>query len=270
MNYVKKIFKLFKIRNLFIWIYKKIKKISILIIKKIWRLKKFFYIIPFALLVSISQNISSRSQLEFSFSGMIGNQVDKQFYQLRHVGLIKNKSKEKNTITNIGLVVWENDSKTRTLRDGFGPMWMIDNKTGKEIKLPLVIEGREAINIDIFNKFFIKGTADEKLLTTRKPVMSGSSSYLIPRDDYQLTFIDINDNEFSEDGKLINRDVVDMNWTLENYCGDTYYNRSWLCQKQRIKIVDCKIMFKIKMLFHWLGMESIGNLIYRMLTNFEK
>ena len=182
--------------------------------------------------------------------------------------MIKNKSKEKNTITNINLVVWEDDSKTKTLRDGFGPSRMIDNRTGEEIKLPLVIEGREAVDVDIFNKIYIKGTSDEKLLVARKPVVFGSL-FVLPKYDYQLTFTDINYNEFSEDGKLINRDVVDMNWTLENYCGEVNC-KFFPCLKQKIKIVDCKIMFKIKTLFHWLGMESIGNLIYRMGTNFEK
>lgn len=259
---------LLKIWNLFILICKKIKKFITLICKKIWKFKIFIYIIPFTLLVSISQNISSRSQLEFSFSGTAGGQVDEQYYQYRHGGLIKNKSKEKNTITNIRLVVWEDDNKTKALRDSFGPSWMIDNRTGEEIKLPLVIEGREAVDVGIFNKFYIKGTSDEKLLTARNPIIPGSP-YTLPKYDYQLTFTDINDNEFNEDGKLINRDVIDMNWMLENYCGEIHYKFS-SCLIQKIKIVDCKIMFKIKILFHWLGMESIGDLIYKIGTNFEK
>lgn len=252
-------------------ILRKIKIFFLFVCKKIWEVRKFFYIIPFALLISISQNLSTRSQLEFAFSGTAGGPITENgelYYQFRHGGMIKNKSKEKNTITNIGLVVWGDDREESTLRDSFGPSWMVDNRTGEKIKLPLVIEGREAIDVDIFNRFLIKGTSDEVLVSARRPVTPGSPVTL-PKYDYQLTFTDINDNEFDERGKLINRDVVNMNGTLDNYCGDMHY-KLWPCLAQKVKIVDSKIMFKIKNLFHWFGMESLGDLIYKIGTNFEK
>jgi len=252
-------------------IFRKIRSLIIFVCKKIWKIRKAFYIIPIALLISISQNISSRSQLEFSFSGKAGGPVTengKLYYQFRHGGLIKNKSKEKNTITSINLVVWADDSEESTLRDGFGPSWMVDNRTGEKIKLPLIIEGREAIDVDIFNQLFVQGTEDEKLLSARQPIAPGSP-ITIPKYDYQLTFTDINGNEFDERGKLINRDVVDMNWTLSNYCGDVHY-KFWPCLIQKAKIVDSKIMFGIKNIFHWFGMESIGDSFYKFGTNFEK
>src|SRR3989344_8001604 len=99
---------------------------------------------------------------------------------------------------------------------------MNDNRTGEKIKLPLIIESREAVDVDIFNQLFVQGTEDEKLLSARQPIAPGSP-FTVPKYDYQLTFTDINSNEFDERGKLINRDVVDMNWTLSNYCGDTHY-----------------------------------------------
>jgi|SRR3989344_1498319 len=262
---------LLKIWNIIVLIFKKIKISLLFACKKIWQVRKIFYIIPFALLISISQNLSSRSQLEFSFSGTAGGPIienNELYYQFRHGGMIKNKSKEKNTITNISLVVWEDDKEESTLRDGFGPSWMIDNRTGEKIKLPLVIEGREAIDVDIFNKFLVKGTSDEQLVSARKPVAPGSP-FTLPKYDYQLTFTDINDNEFDERGKLINRDVVNMNWTLDNYCGKIHY-KFLPCLTQKAKIVDSKIMFKIKNLFHWFGMESLGDSIYKFGTNFEK
>ena len=262
---------LIKTKNWIIVIIRKIKSFVILVCKKLWSIRKALYIIPFALLISISQNLSTRSQLEFSFSGKAGGPVvenNQLYYQFRHGGLIKNKSKEKNTITNIGLVVWSNDKEDSALRDGFGPSWMIDNRTGKEIKLPLVIEGREAVDVDIFNKFIVQGTSDEQLVSAVKPVTPGSG-FTIPKYDYQITFTDINDNEFDEKGRLVNRDVIDMNWTLENYCGEIHY-KFWPCLIQKTKISDSKFMFKIKTLFHWFGMESIGDSIYKLGTNFEK
>ncbi|MDP2364752.1 MAG: hypothetical protein Q8M94_13420, partial [Ignavibacteria bacterium] len=102
----------------------------------------------------------------------------------------------------------------------------------------------------------------------RKPVASGSPLTL-PKYDYQLTFTDINDNEFDERGKLINRDVVNMNWTLESYC-DNVHSKFWPCLIQKVKIVDSKIMFRMKSLFHWFGMESVGDSVYKIGTNFEK
>ncbi|MFH1194012.1 MAG: hypothetical protein V1661_03385 [bacterium] len=68
---------------------------------------------------------------------------------------------------------------------------------------------------------------------------------------------------------LINRDAVNMNWTLENYCRKDRY-KFWSCNLQKLKILDSKLMFEIKGFFHWLGMESIGDSIYRIGTNFEK
>ncbi|MBM2817954.1 MAG: hypothetical protein HW401_544 [Parcubacteria group bacterium] len=260
-----------KIRDTIVLIFRKIRNLIIYICKKVWQIRKAFYIIPIALLISISQNISSRSQLEFSFSGKSGGQVmenGKLYYQFRHGGLIKNKSKEKNTITSINLVVWADDKEESTLRDGYGPSWMIDNRTGEKIKLPLIVEGREAIDVDIFNQLFVQGTEDEKLLPARQPTVQGSP-FTIPKYDFQLTFTDINSNEFDERGKLINRDVVDMNWTISNYCGDVHY-KILPCLIQKAKIVDSKIMFRIKNIFHWFGMESIGDSLYKIGTNFEK
>lgn len=258
---------LIKLKNWFYLIFKIIKNFVVLI----YKIKKIFYFIPFVLLISVSQNLSTRSQLEFYFSGKAGGQVlenNQLYYQFRHGGLIKNKSKEKNTITNIGLVVWANDKEESTLRDGFGPSWIIDNRTGKEIKLPLVIEGREAVDVDIFNKFIVQGTSDEQLAFAVKPVVLGSV-FTMPRYDYQLTFTDINDNEFDEKGVLVNRDVINMNWTLESYCGDVHY-KFWPCLIQKAKITDSKFMFEIKKIFHWFGMESIGDAVYKTGTNFEK
>lgn len=251
--------------------YHKFKEKLANIFKKIWKIRKIIYVIPFGLLISISQNISSRSQLEFYFSGTAGGVVmenETPYYQFRHGGIIKNKSKEKNTITSINLLVWEDENQDKTLRDGFGPDWMIDNRTGEKIKLPLIIEGREAIDVDIYNKLYLEGTEDYKLLMARKPIAPGSL-FTLPKYDYQLTFTDINDNEFDEQGKLINRDIVNMNRTLGHYCDDIHYE-FWPCLREKIKIADCKFMFKIKTIFHWLGMESIGDLIYKLGTNFEK
>lgn len=118
------------------------------------------------------------------------------------------------------------------------------------------------------NKFIVQGTSDEQLVTAVKPVAPGSG-FTIPKYDYQLTFTDINDNEFDEKGRLVNRDVINMNWTLENYCGEVHY-KFWPCLIQKAKISDSKFMFEIKTLFHWFGMESIGDSIYKIGTNFEK
>jgi hypothetical protein len=260
-----------KIWATIILVIKKIQKFVLFICRKIWKNRKVFYIIPIALLISVSQNLSSRSQLEFSFSGKAGGPITengKLYYLFRHGGLIKNKSKEKNTITSINLVVWENEKEESALRDGLGPSWIINNRTEQKIKLPLIIEGREAMDVDVFNKLFVEGSEDEKLLPEQRPVSPGSP-FLVPKYDYQLTFTDINDNEFDEYGKLVNRDLVNMNWTISNYCGNVHY-KFYPCVFQKIKMVDVKIMFTLKNIFHWLGMESIGDSLYKIGTDFEK
>ena len=245
---------LIKFKNWLYLVFKIIKKFVVLV----YKIKSILYFIPFVLLISVSQNLSARSQLEFYFSSKAGGPVlenNQLYYQFRHGGLIKNKSKEKNTITNIGLVVWANNKKDSALRDGFGPSLMIDNRTGKEIKLPMVIEGREAVDVDIFNKFIVQGTSDEQLVFAVKPVVLGSD-FTIPKYDYQLIFTDINDNEFDEKGILVNRDVINMNWTLENYCGDVHY-KFWPCLKQKAKITDSKFMFEIKRFFIGLAWKAL-------------
>lgn len=241
---------------------------------KVWigSVKKIAVVIPLALLISISQNLSSRSELEFSFSGAAGGPVTEEgalYYQYRHEGLILNRSKEKNTITNIGLVVWANERQEEVLRDGYGPSWMTEEKSGESIKLPLVIEGREAVHIAIYNKFLVEGSEDEKLLKKVKHVGPREAGLTIPAYTYELTFSDVNGNEFDQRGRLINRDLIDMNWTLDSYCGELHYKLG-LCESQKIKIQIVRIVFKIKTFFHWFGMENIGDLIYQIFAGFEK
>ena len=224
------------------------------------------YIVVLTFLFSISQNLNARSQLSFQFRGYAGGIVDKKvkaedlYYQTNHEGIIANHSQVKNTITNISLIVWDDpDKKEHILRDSMGPSWMIDERTGQEIKLPLIIEGKEAIKVQIFNKFPFEGT-DKDLILTEKPTQPGSVFY-IHKYNYELTFTDINGNEFDEHGKLINRDVIDLNWTLSNVCDEVHYKK-WPCREEKLKIVYVKVMFKIRNIFHWLGLENVGSTLY--------
>lgn len=239
----------------------------------LWRHKKILYIIPIVSLISISQNLSSRSQLEFyNFAGSGHAGIEKQkgnkieYYEIYHYGVIKNRSKDKNTITQMNLMVFDDKDRCKYLSDRLAPTWMSDNRTDKKIKLPLIIEGREAIDITVYNKFYPKGSVDDALLSATVQI---SPNFYLPKYRYELTFTDINNNEFDQFGNLMNRDLINMTFILGNYCGDGRY-KFWSCQIQKIKIAVCKFMFKIKIAFHWLGMENIGDSIYRLGTSFDK
>jgi hypothetical protein len=215
-------------------------------------------------LFSISQNLSLSSRLSFQFKSYAGDIIDRKasplMYGTRHEGMIVNRSSAKNTITNISLLVW-NDATKRDgiLRDSFGPTKMVDRRNGKEIKLPLVIEGREAIAVEIYNNFIFEGI-DKELLLAMEPTQPGSI-FLQHKHDYELTFSDINGNEFTESGEPVNRDVVDLNWTLSNFCGQDRY-KPWPCRKEKGKIGYVKVVFKIRNMLSWFGLENVGNLFY--------
>jgi len=241
--------------------------------QKLWKHRKILYIIPVISLISISQNLSSRSQLEFyNFAGSGHAGIEKQngkdieYYEIYHDGIIKNRSKDKNTITQINLMVFDDKDRYKYLSDRLGPTWMSDNRTSKKIKLPLIIEGREAMYINVYNKLYPKGSVDNDLLSATVQISPG---FYLPKYRYELTFTDINNNEFDQSGNLLNRDVMNMTFTLGNYCGEGRY-KFWPCQTQKIKIAVCKLTFKTKIAFHWLGMENIGDSIYRIGTCFDK
>lgn len=237
---------------------------------KYFKKKKVFkvglYVAALTFLFSISQNLSSRSELSFQFAGYAGGLVDEKSnppnYQINHGGIIANRSQIKNTIMGIDLVVWADpDRKDKILAGGSGNTWIVDQNTGKEIKLPLVIEGKEAVKVNIFNKFPFEDV-DKDLILAMKPTQPGSVFY-IHKYEYELIFTDINGNEFSQKGTLINHDVIDLNWTLGNVCDGIHYKK-WPCREEKVKIQYVKVVFSIRNAFHRFGLENVGNYFYEI------
>ena len=206
-------------------------------------------------LISISQSFSARSKLRFIFHGSSGEPIQKEamlFYRYRFDGVIKNQSTIKNSIIQINLVVWKDQDMDSTLRFGSFPISITDLADKKEFKLPFLIEGREARNLEIVYEIPVPGTGDEQLLREIREVVPG---FYLPKHKYELAFEDINDNLFSQDGKLLNREVIDLNWTLPNTYGDLKHWNPIPFLVHKARIYYSQLRFFARKLFYHFGVD---------------
>ena len=206
-------------------------------------------------LISISQSFSARSKLRFVFTGSSGEPIQKEamlFYRYRFTGVIKNQSTIKNSIIRIHLVVWKDQDMDSTLRFGNVPISITDLADKKEFKLPIVIEGREARDLEIVYEIPVPGTGDEQLLREIREVVPG---FYLPKHKYELAFEDINDNLFSQDGKFLNREVIDLNWTLPNTYGDLKHWNPIPFLVHKARIYYSQLRFFARKLFYHFGVD---------------
>lgn len=194
-------------------------------------------------------------RFSYDFSGSSGRSYTKdakQYYKFTFSGDIKNHSLNPNTVSRIYMVVWKDKKKDATLRFGYGH-YQITDQEGKVLKEPLVFAPREAKKLEIVNDSLITGTADEKLLSEFTKVFP-NSDVLLPKHNYQLAFEDPDGNMFDQNGKLLSRELINLNWTLENTFTKLKDGKYWPFVNHKLKIQLAKIRLMRRRFVRWLGM----------------
>lgn len=225
--------------------------------------------VSFALLYTIFGSLRKSYKLKFesSWSSGFGFHTylpDKLTYAtIVFKGLLKNQSLDPNTLTDVYLVVWRNYKRNSTIRYGCAGVTVKNLESGQEIKLPLLLEPREAKNLEITIEFPVTGTSDQKILgsyNTNKPtayvvknrlerLLLGWKMRANRKTNYELAFEDVNENLFDMSGNLRNKREINLQHTLSNYLG-------WKWYRQKVKIYWVRFKFFGKLLLKRFGIFS--------------
>ena len=174
----------------------------------------------FTLFYTISQNLKKKPKFKFDFrasSGSFHAQDNLEYYRLTYDGYIKNQSIEPNSITNICYAVWGNKAKTKTLSYSGQPCSITDSPNSKKtpLDLPLSFKPRESKHLKIEFDIVLTGTHDKGLVEAVEEVGQNPKLYL-PKYQYRLTFKDVNENLFDDQGIIRSQKLIDFWWTLPN------------------------------------------------------
>ena len=209
-----------------------------------------------ALIYTVFQSLRRRPKFKFDFSSRNGtfSNEDKLLYDtITFKGTLKNQSLDPNSISRIFLVAWKNREKNETLRNGFGGITIKNTANDEEIKLPIPFAPKEAMALEIICKFAVTGTSDEKLLSEFVPIRPGSQ-LLRPKYEYELAFEDVNENLFDQNGKLCNREEINLRWTLPNSTRNIHNGVYWPFIKHKFKIVWSRVRFRWKIILQSFGL----------------
>lgn len=209
----------------------------------------------FSLPYLVGKQRRALARFSYDFSGSSGKAYakdGKQHYIFTFNGDIKNHSLNPNTITKIYLVVWKDSRRESTLRFGYGH-YAITDAQGNKLSEPLVFAPRESKKLEIVNDSIVEGTADEKILTEVYKVYPDSNVYL-PKHQYQLAFEDQDGNMFDHNGRLISRELIDLNWTLENTFSKLKEGKYSPFIHHKIKIQKARFKLCWRKFIRWLGM----------------
>jgi hypothetical protein len=193
-------------------------------------------------------------RFSFDFSGQEGQGFKKDshnYYKFTFTGTVINHSLDTSTILRFYLVVWDDKKKVSTLRFGFGAH-SIDDNSGTLYKEPVLFSPKESKKLTVVFESIIDGTQDEKLLSEIEPVFENSNVYL-PKHRYELVFEDSDHNFFDQNGNIITKKLIDLNWTLENTFKDLKKGNSWPYRKHKLKIKKAMWGLKAKRFVRKLG-----------------
>jgi len=173
---------------------------------------------------TFASNVRAKSKLQFDSSSMhLKSGIhDRQNRTLKHAtctftGIVKNPSINPNTIVRFYLVVWEKQRVSSTLRYGHVVEKVTNEATQKELKLPLSIPPRSALNLSITFTVNVMGDADERVLAE---MFSGGPKFE-GKMPYEFLMEDVSGNLFHyRSSKLVNGKLVNLWWTLPNYKND--------------------------------------------------
>jgi hypothetical protein len=181
------------------------------------------------ILLEVHQSRRNRSSCTDTFEGTHSSREPYQrdgfdYTDYHFEGIIRNASVQANSIVRIYLAVWKNGDVTQTLRFGHGEKSITDRATREPLVLPLHMEARSAKRVEVI--FEIRLTEHEgqlsrdgQLATEMVPLPGSSGRLLTHKHSFELVFEDAAGNYFDKTGRLLSRELIDLNWTLVNYKG---------------------------------------------------
>ncbi len=208
------------------------------------------------LIYTVFQSLQKKPKFKFDFvgqSGLPSHKDNVDYFTFNFQGQLKNQSLDPNSISKIFLVVWKNRKKNETLRFGYGGVTIKKQSSDKMLSLPITFAPRESLALEIKCEFPMTGTSDSKLLSEFIPVQLGSQ-YLLPKYKYELAFEDINENLYDHEGRLCNREEIDLRWTLQNSIKKIGEGEYWPFVKHKGKIFLSRIKFQWKIFLQSFGL----------------
>ncbi len=177
-----------------------------------------------------------------------------QFYRISYSVILRNPSLDPNTVTRLYLAVWENTKKkTSALRFGYGDVTVKVGSTDEQIHLPVAFAPKDAKQLKIIFEFPINGTADERLLQENAIAVPGTTLHK-PRHEYEICIEDTSGNLFDGQGKQINRDEINLRWTLPNKIRELQQGRMWPFIHHSLRLAKSRIRFRLKVTGRSLGL----------------
>lgn len=175
----------------------------------------------FSLFYTISEHRKKRTKFSFDFLGSASGTYEKdnlEFARLRWEGTIKNESLTENSIVHIAYIIWANKNRTRAKTNGM--IFNIEDGNSKDkISLPINFKPRESKKVVIIADVVLTGTHNNELFKAIKPTQVGSP-FVLPENEWNLTFKDTNHCMFDEKGIIRSQKLVDLWWTLPNATRD--------------------------------------------------
>lgn len=215
-----------------------------------------------SLLYLIYNNWRKKPKLIFHVKGSALDEFYKegeQFCRFNYITAISNLSLTPNSVLNFWLIVFKNRKTNLTLRNGHGNLREIKDITNQDLlKLPLFFGPKESKDLELKFEFKVKGTADEKVIRIMEqikdahipPALAGQTFYRHMY-RYEVCIEDINGNIFDKDGNKVNREEMNLRWTLPNYQGDRQKGKKLPLIKHRLKIIRARLAFAfINLLSH--------------------
>lgn len=221
-----------------------------------WAQRVSAVVVVFTLPYLVIKQKRTLPRFSYDFSGTSGQAYDKdgkKYYKFTFRGDIKNHSLHPNTVSKIYMVVWKDKKKRAALRFGYGH-YRITDQDGRVLKEPLIFAPREAKKLEIVQDSMITGTSDEKLLSEFTKVFPDSNIFL-PKHRYQLAFEDPDGNFFDQNGKLLSRKLIDLNWTLENTFNKLKEGKYWPFIWHKLKIQKEIMLLRWRKFIRWIGMS---------------
>lgn len=210
-------------------------------------LLSFFY--------TISEHRKKRAKFSFDFHGSASGNYEKdnlEFAKFRWEGTIKNESLTENSIVEVDFIVWANKSRTRCKTNGM--VFTIEDSNSKEkVSLPINFKPRESKKITLIGDVVLTGSHNNELFKARKSIQPGSP-FVIPENEWNLTFKDVSHNLFDEKGVLRSQKLIDLWWTLPNATKDLNNGNIFPTFREYLKIFIVWSGYWIKRFFRFLGL----------------
>jgi hypothetical protein len=202
-----------------------------------------------SIFLEVHQSRRNRPSFNFTFEGSraeIYAQGKLTMCDWHFSGLLRNASLNPNTIARLYLVVWKSGRANATLRFGHSVKEIVDLASNQKLALPLRVEGRGAVRAEVIFDIPLTGTGDDRLMREQKLVHTGQLQYYVPRHTYEFVFEDAAGNYFDKSGRLLSRELIDLDWTLPNHKG-------WSRTRHYARIAWAWVRWKLAIIRSWVG-----------------